>query len=118
MNAEMTGVKAPWLNFYGEVPAHLDYFDGTLYEAVETCANQYPDLTAYVFMGKKTTYRAMLQEINLCARALKAMGVRPGDKITMAMPNCPQAVTMFYAINMVGATANMIHALYSAEEIE
>lgn len=118
MNAEMTGVKAPWLNFYGEVPAHLDYFDGTLYEAVETCANHYPDLTAYVFMGKKTTYRAMLQEINLCARALKAMGVRPGDKITMAMPNCPQAVTMFYAINLVGATANMIHPLSSEKEIE
>ena len=54
----------------------------------------------------KTTYRAMAAEIDLCARALKATGVRPGDRITMAMPNCPQAVIMFYAINLVGATAN------------
>ena len=118
MNAEMTGVKAPWLKFYGEVPYHLEYHTGTMYQAVEECANKYPNYTAYVFMGRKTSYRAMLQEINLCARALKATGVRPGDKITMAMPNCPQAVTMFYAINLVGATANMIHPLSSEKEIE
>ena len=111
-------VKAPWLAFRGEVPAHLDYFDGTLYQAVEACAQKCPDHTAYMFMGKKTTYRAMIQEINICARALKATGVRPGDKVTVALPNCPQAVTVFYAINLVGAIANMIHPLSSEKEIE
>ncbi len=111
-------VKAPWLNFRGEVPAHLDYFGGTLYQAVEECARKYPDYTAYVFMGKKTTYQAMIQEINICARALKATGVRPGDKVTVALPNCPQAVIVFYAINLVGAIANMIHPLSSEKEIE
>ena len=116
--AEESHVKAPWLNVYGVVPPHLDYPDCTMYEAVERCAETYPNHTAYVFMGRKTTYRAMAAEIDLCARALKATGVRPGDKITMAMPNCPQAVIMFYAINLVGATANMIHPLSSEKEIE
>ena len=116
--AEESHVKAPWLNVYGVVPPHLDYPDCTMYEAVERCAETYPNHTAYVFMGRKTTYRAMAAEIDLCARALKATGVRPGDRITMAMPNCPQAVIMFYAINLVGATANMIHPLSSEKEIE
>ena len=116
--AEESHVKAPWLNVYGVVPPHLDYPDCTMYEAVERCAGTYPNHTAYVFMGRKTTYRAMAAEIDLCARALKATGVRPGDRITMAMPNCPQAVIMFYAINLVGATANMIHPLSSEKEIE
>ena len=116
--AEESHVKAPWLNFYGVVPTHLDYPDCTMYEAVERCAETYPNHIAYVFMGRKTTYRAMAAEIDLCARALKATGVRPGDRITMAMPNCPQAVIMFYAINLVGATANMIHPLSSEKEIE
>ena len=89
--AEEFHVKAPWLNVYGVVPPHLDYPDCTMYEAVERCAETYPNHTAYVFMGRKTTYRAMAAEIDLCARALKATGVRPGDRITMAMPNCPQA---------------------------
>ena len=116
--AEESHVKAPWLNVYGVVPPHLDYPDCTMYEAVERCAETYPNHIAYVFMGRKTTYRAMAAEIDLCARALKATGVRPGDRITMAMPNCPQAVIMFYAINLVGATANMIHPLSSEKEIE
>lgn len=118
MSVEATKVKAPWLAFYGVVPEHLQYPDCTMYEAVERCAQKYPSYPAYVFMGRKTSYRALVAEINLCARALKAIGVRPGDKITMAMPNCPQAVTMFYAINLVGATANMIHPLSSENEIE
>ena len=115
---ESAAVKAPWLAFRGEVPATLDYPDCTMYEAVERAAMQYPDYPAYVFMGRSTTYRDMLQEINVCARALKATGVRPGDRITVALPNCPQAVAMFYAINEVGAIANMIHPLSSEKEIE
>ena len=69
--AEESHVKAPWLNVYGVVPPHLDYPDCTMYEAVERCAETYPNHTAYVFMGRKTTYRAMAAEIDLCARALK-----------------------------------------------
>ena len=67
--AEESHVKAPWLNVYGVVPPHLDYPDCTMYEAVERCAGTYPNHTAYVFMGRKTTYRAMAAEIDLCARA-------------------------------------------------
>ena len=111
-------VKAPWLAFRGEVPESLDYPDCTMAEAVERCAEKYPDLTAYVFMGKKTTYKKAVEDIHTCARALKAIGVRPGDKITIAMPNCPQAVSLFYAVNLVGAIANMIHPLSSEKEIE
>ena len=106
-------VKAPWLAFYGDVPAHLEYQNGTLYDAVERCAAKYPDYTAYVFMGRKTSYKALVDEINICARALKAMGIRSGDRVTVALPNCPQAVIAFYAINLVGAIANMIHPLSS-----
>lgn len=119
MNAKRSfQVKTPWLAFRGDVPAQLDYPDCTLYEAVERCAQKYPDYPAYVFMGRKTSYRIMVQEINLCARALKAIGVRAGDRVTVALPNCPQAVTAFYAINLVGAVANMIHPLSSEKEIE
>ena len=46
------------------------------------------------------------------------MGCGPGTRVTVALPNCPQAVTVFYAINLVGAIANMIHPLSSEKEIE
>ena len=111
-------VKTPWVKNLGDVPAHLEYPDCSMYENLEHCAEKYPNHTAYVFMGRKTTYKTLVQEVNLCARALKATGIRAGDKITIAMPNCPQAVIMFYAVNLVGAIANMIHPLSSEKEIE
>ena len=110
--------KTPWLKSYDpECPAHLDYFMGTLEEAFERMAEKYPDYIAYDFMGKSTTYKKAVAEIHACARALKAMGIKEGDKITICMPNAPQTVTIFYAVNMVGAIANMVHPLSAVKEI-
>ena len=106
------------MDFLGDVPMHLDYFEGSMFEAVEAVAKQYPNYIAFNFMGKATTYRTMVREIENCAKALKTIGVREGDKVTIAMPNCPQAIYMFYAVNLIGGIANMIHPLSAEKEIE
>ena len=111
-------VRTPWKDYMGEVPMHLEYFDGSMFEAVEQIAKKYPGNIAFTFMGKSTTYRQMIREIEQCAKALKTIGVREGDKVTIAMPNCPQAIYMFYAVNLVGGIANMIHPLSAEKEIE
>ncbi len=110
--------KTPWKDYLGDVPMHLDYFEGSMFEAVEQIALQYPNAVAFDFMGKSTTYRKLVQEIETCARALKTIGVREGDRVTIAMPNCPQAIYLFYAVNLVGGIANMIHPLSAEKEIE
>ena len=110
--------KAPWKDYLGDVPMHLEYFEGSMFEALEECAKKYPNHVAYDFMGKSTTYKKLVQEIETCARALKTIGIREGDKITIAMPNCPQAICLFYAVNLVGGIANMIHPLSAEKEIE
>ncbi len=114
----MAETRAPWLEHYGDVPKTIDYFDGTMWEMVEDVANRYPDYIAYDFMGRTTTYKKFVKEVETCARALKSIGVRCGDKITICMPNCPQTVIMFYAVNMVGGIANMVHPLSGQNEIE
>lgn len=111
-------VKAPWLDNYGDVPANLTYFEGTMFEALLKIANEYPDNICYDFMGKKTKYPALISKIEDCARALVAAGIKKGDKVTICLPNCPQGVIMFYAINRIGAIANMIHPLSSENEIK
>ena len=111
-------VKTPWKDYLGDVPMHLEYFDGSMFEAVENVARKYPNAVAFDFMGKSTTYRSLVHEIENCAKALKTIGVREGDKVTIAMPNCPQAIYMFYAVNLVGGIANMIHPLSAEKEIE
>ncbi len=110
--------KTPWASHLGDVPMHLEYFNGSLFEAVEKIAEQYPDNVAFDFMGSSTTYRRLVKQVEQCARALKTIGVREGDKVTIAMPNCPQAIFMFYAVNLVGGIANMIHPLSAEKEIE
>ena len=110
-------VKTPWIQNLGDCPAHLDYFQGSMYDAVERIAQQYPKNVALDFMGQSTSYPLLIEKINVCARALKSIGIRPGDKVTICMPNCPQTVIMFYAVNLVGAIANMVHPLSSENEI-
>ena len=115
---EKITAKTPWKDHMGDVPMHIDYFKGSMFEAVEKIANTYPNAVAFDFMGKSTTYRKMIQEIETCAKALKTIGIREGDKVTIALPNCPQAIYLFYAVNLVGGIANMIHPLSAEKEIE
>lgn len=97
---------------------HLDYFKGSMFNMVASVAARYPKNVAFDFMGKSTTYAKMIKNIEQCAKALKTIGIRKGDCVTVAMPNCPQAIYMFYAINLIGGVASMVHPLSSEKEIE
>ena len=110
--------KRPWLGSLGEVPATLDYFQGSMVETLENVAKEHPNSIAFDFMGKSTSYKDMVANIEKCARSLRTIGVRENDRVTIAMPNCPQAIYVFYAVNMIGAVANMVHPLSSEKELE
>lgn len=114
----MITAKTPWKDYMGDVPMHLEYFEGSMFEGIKATAKKFPNYTAFDFMGKATTYTQLVKEIETCAKSLKTLGIRPGEKITIAMPNCPQAIYMFYAINAVGGIASMIHPLSAEKEIE
>lgn len=110
--------KTPWESSMGMIPMHLDYYEGSMFDKVREIAEKYPNYVAFDFMNTPTTYRKMVEQIEKCAKALKTIGVRENDRVTIALPNCPQAIYLFYAINLVGAVANMIHPLSAEKEIE
>lgn len=112
--------RIPWkkTSKASDIPLSLDYFDGSMYDKIESVAKKYPNQIAFNFMGRATTYKKMCEQIEKCAKALKVLGVRENDCVTIAMPNCPQAIYMFYAVNLVGGIANMIHPLSAEKEIE
>ena len=109
---------APWTAFYGNTPTSLEYPDKTMYQLLQEAAQKYPESTAYIFMGKKTSYTSFMKRIEAAARGLTAMGIGRGDRVTICMPNTPQALDCFYALNRIGAIPNMIHPLSAAKEIE
>ena len=113
----MEPTKAPWLKYYGDIPHSLDYPDAGMYVLLAEAAEAHGDKPALEFMGRRISYARLHSEIRRTAKALAAAGIRRGDAVTVCMPNCPQAVYLFYAINRIGAVANMVHPLSAPEEI-
>lgn len=108
-------------NKYGyieKLPKEIKYFDGSMYEAILRTAERYPNRTALEYFKMEISYKEMIKKINKAASAMKAIGVEQGDTVTICMPNTPEAVYMFYAVNEIGAIANMVHPLSSEKEIE
>ena len=110
-------IDAPWLESYGGVPHNLDYPDCCMARFVLDAAEKYADTTALDFFGCKQSYKDFAEEIRTCARGLKAIGIQRGDRLTICMPNTPQAVIMLYSVNLIGAVANMVHPLSAEEEL-
>ena len=111
--------KKPWYNLYETgVKPSLNYPSGSMYDSFIECADKYPNVYAYKYFGKKVKFKKFKKQVNICARALKSLGVKENDIVTICMPNTPEAVIFFYGLNAIGAIANMIHPLSSEKEIE
>lgn len=107
-----------WDKYYDEDKRNIEVPEFSIYRYFEKSALIHENLIALNYFGRKISYKELLNKIEVCAKALKASGVRKGDVVTILMPNTPEAVISFYAVNKIGAIANMIHPLSSQEEIK
>ncbi len=104
--------------YIDRLPKDIEYFDGGLYDAVYEASCKWPHNVALEFYDTQVIYKDLIKKINRVAAALKSSGANKGDRITICMPNTPEAIYMFYAVNEIGAVANMVHPLSSEKEIE
>ena len=112
-------IPTPYTKYYPEgVKFKVDYHKGTMVGYLLESVARYPDLVAIEYYGRTYKYREFYEMIRNTAKSLRAQGVKEGDKIAICMPNTPQAVMMFYATNMVGGIAVLIHPLSAENEIE
>ena len=110
-------VKKPWLKLYGDAPEFIDIPGLTMYELLRDTALKYPGKTAIDYMGAEIPFRKFLSMIDRCAAAFTAYGIKPGDCVLQSMPNIPNALIVFYALNKIGARVAMTHPLYSSSEL-
>lgn len=96
---------------------HLDYPRLTMFQMVERNLKTVPNDIAYEFFGKKTDYVSFVKKIEQAAAALYQAGIRMNDRVTICMPNTPQALVCFYALSRIGAVANMVHPMSARDEI-
>lgn len=110
--------KTPWMSHYGDVPFHLEYPEDSMSAVVLATAEKYPKLPALSYMGRIIPYSLLEKNIKTTAKAFSAIGIKEGDKVTVCLPNVPQAIYCLYALNYIGAIASMIHPLSAESEIE
>ena len=111
-------VKAPWEKFYTKKELNIKVPDCSIYELIEQRAEEVPNNPALHYFGKNISYRTFMRQIDKCAKSFRSQGVREGDVVTICMPNTPEAIIAFYALNKIGAIANMIHPLSAEQEIK
>jgi len=87
---------------------------GVLYESYLTHKK---DVALY-YKSKKFTYTKVIDRVNSFAYSLIELGIKKDDVVTYCLPNIPEAVYLFYAINQIGAIANIIHPLMKHGELE
>ncbi len=98
-------------------PVVHPYPETTMFGAVADAATRFPKAPALEFMGSITTFSELIRKAELAAKAFYKAGIRRNDVVTISMPNTPQAVICLYALNRIGAVANIIHPLSSKKNI-
>lgn len=114
----MEKINKPWEQWYNERQFNIKYPSGSCYDSLKNTALTYPKYIAYNYYGLEKEYTEILNDIDLVSKSLTKMGIKKGDYITICSSNVPEAVVSFYAINKLGAIANMIHPKTSEEELE
>src|ERR1700712_474764 len=101
----------------GQAPREVSVPDEALGAALDRAAIRCPDRVAVDFLGGRTTYGELADAVARGAKALLDLGVQPGDRVALAIPNCTAHVIAFYAVLRVGAVVVEHNPTYTAAEL-
>ncbi len=108
-----------WLKSYAPgVPAELEFEKINPSEALARSAQRFPNSTALIFQGAKITFKQLDEMVSRFASALVGMGIKPGDKVALLLPNIPQCVIGIYGSFRAGAVCALNNPLYTDRELE
>ncbi len=99
-------------------PKSLDYPEIPVYQILNSTVAKHPDRVAIRFAGIELTYQEFLNLSHKFAHALKARGVKKGDRVGIHLPNCPQFAIAYYAIIKLGAIFVPFSPLGGERELE
>lgn len=103
-----SSIDKQWYKYYEKEDLDLIIPKMSINEYMDTLTKDYDDMIAFEFFGKKITYKEFKNKRDEMAKSLLAMGVKKGDIVSVCLPNIPEVGYIFYAINKIGAVANML----------
>ncbi len=120
MNHSKTGypsIDKPWMKYYPEDATLENAYKDTIYNFVVKCNRDNLEGVALDYFGAKTTYRELFAGIDAAAKSFSALGVKPGNIVSLVVLSSPQAFISIYALNKIGAIANVIEPRTNASQI-
>lgn len=111
-------IDAPWNKYYTKEDLNYKIPNISIYDQVYNSYLKYPNNIAVEYLGRKFTYKSFIKKINVASKGFNHLGVKKGDIVTICLPNIPESLISLYALNRLGAIANMVHPLSAEEEIK
>ncbi len=118
---DLTGLPSidqPWLKFFPKEAQTDKINEYTLYEQLKNANQENLEEIALSYNGEKITFRKLFHQIDLVAGSFLSIGINKGDIVTICLPNIPEFVYTFYALNKIGAIASLIEPRTNAERIK
>src|SRR3954466_2546843 len=108
----------PWLASYPpDVPTEFTPPDVPLTRLLDDASEAFPGNVAITAAGTPFTYRRLRELVDRFAGGLASLGVAPGDRVALVLPNCPQHVIAFFAVLRLGATVIQCNPLSTQTEL-
>lgn len=101
-------IDKPWLKYYSQEAIDAPLPKCTMYEMVWKNNKEHLGDIALNYYGRKFTYGQLFAGIENAAKAFSALGVKKGEVVIICMVNTPEMVYALYALNRLGAVANMV----------
>ena len=112
-------MERPWLRSWPEgVPKTIDYPTSSVAGILAKAAKESPEAVATQFYGARLTYREIDAAASRFAGGLRRIGVKPGDRVSLLMPNCPQFVIAFFGVLRAGGIVVQTNPLYTPRELQ
>lgn len=108
----------PWLKYYDKKAILLTKPKMFMYDFLYENNKDHLTDIALQYFGKKITYGQLFSKIEECAQSLCSLGVKENDVVSICMPTTPETIILLYAINKIGAVANLIDVRKSTEDID
>lgn len=110
-------IDKPWLKYYTAEDLAIQVPKCTIYQNIYDRNKDFPQDVAILYYGNRIQYKTLFSEVEICAKALRQIGIRPGDCVTLCTAGVPEAIYLVLACSRIGAIANFINPLFTKEQM-
>lgn len=101
-------IDKPWLKYYSEEAINAPVPEMSICEWIKEQNNGKENDIAFRYLNYSLSFKNLFRQIDIASCAFAGIGVKKGDIVTVALPNIPENVITIYALNRIGAIANLI----------